>query len=95
MKIDNIQDINILRQIINLYEQALLFYSNQENYKNVNIENDKGHQSRYALDTSKKLISEYKNSELEYEQHTEFFDNENLTEGDILKRINKLREKYG
>lgn len=94
MKIDNIGDINALRQIISLYEQALLFYSNEENYKNLNIEKDRGHQSRYALDTSKKLMLEYENSEIEYEQHVDFLGTEKLNEGEILKEINRLRKKY-
>lgn len=67
--------IDILLNKIQLLKQSLLFYSNKENYLNVNgnskIYNDYGHQARFALEQIKDINKNFFDKEVFLKKYKE------------------------
>jgi len=65
----NNYDIDELLGIIELMKQSLIFYSDENNYKNNNIINDNGNQARIIINQVNDLMTMKQNFQDELEEY--------------------------
>ncbi len=87
MKTSNINDINILKQIIEIYEHALSFYLNREM-----IKSDVSFYAKQAFEMKDKILNEYENAVSMYNKYSENLTENEKTNEEYLKVLNELKD---
>lgn len=92
-------NIEEYRNLLELFKQALLFYSNSDNYVNKHKTNgelasliniDSGFQAKFALEQAKIIDDLNKEAENDYFENISNFIETNEDHEDIMKSINEL-----
>ncbi len=88
-------DVEITKRINSIYKNALMFYSDIENYKNELILKDMGMQATSALNMVDNLLKEFENAEKEYNSQLNIFNMEDfINEEDYKTSIKIIKELH-